>query len=123
MSGLAWKMEVAGIKVASAQRLAAPAPRVGEVPPDMQEKLQAKVALSFDAVPLPAAVDYLAGVTGVGCELLMPDYPLDGLAVSLSFAGTLEQALDLICWLTETSWTVQGGAVKIIEAARAGAPT
>jgi len=88
-------------------------PLVGAIPAEMRAVLDKKVECSFDTNPLPGVVEYLQQVSGAQFVLFTKDLPDDQAPVTLTYQGTLEQGLNLICELTDLAWTVDGNVVKI----------
>jgi len=114
LAGLSWSVDRNVVKIGGAGRLrSTTSPRVGTVPPDVQKVLDREVRLMFDDTPLRGVVAFLGEVTALRYELAEGDLPADGAPITISFKGTLEQGLDLICEQAGMGWTVEHGAIRI----------
>ena len=74
------------------------------------------MSLTFDETPVVLVFDFLRDVTDLEYIVREEDLPEDGGLITLHFQGTLQQALDLICWLTDMSWQCEKAKIKIIRA-------
>ncbi len=117
LSGMAWAVQGQAIKIAIPETLrSGVCPRVGAIHAGMQKDLERAVSLTFDETPVVLVFDFLRDVTDLEYIVREEDLPEDGGLITLHFQGTLQQALDLICWLTDMSWQCEKAKIKIIRA-------
>ncbi len=113
LAGMGWKVDGPVIKIASPERLQrAGSPRVGAIPPDMQEPLGKRVSVAFDT-PLPTVLEFMTEVTPLDYQLVEEDLPPELAHIRINVECTLAEFLDLLCELAELSWMVEGGIIKI----------
>jgi len=114
-AGLAWKAEGNAVMIGSRERLQSQvSPRVGEIPPEMEENLTTQISVDFQRTWLPFVCEVLAPM--MGSPVIFPEGDLDDYwenRVTLFFKGEAGEALDLICLLTGFVWRARGPVILI----------
>jgi hypothetical protein len=72
------------------------------------------VQLSFDLMPIKNVAEFLSNATPLKHAVVAEDLPPDLGPITMQYEGTLGRALDVICWLADMSWKVEGDTVTIL---------
>jgi len=112
--GLAWKVEGRVVKIASPERLRwAPGPRVGDIPPEMKERLLFTwISFTFLDSNLTDMLALLRETTGIQFATHIRGQE-DATRFTWVLEGSALQALDLVCELSGTSWKAESDVIKI----------